>query len=81
MNTFACTTGVQQGDPLASLLYFVGLHSATEELLSIPRLKTLFHLDDGLLYGKADIVLRALGLLQTKLAQIDQCVNLVKCEI
>ena len=79
--TIACTAGVQQGDPLAPLLYSVGLHSAIEELLSIPGLKTLFYLDDGLLYGKADIVLRALGLLQTKLAQIDQCINLGKCEI
>ena len=49
-----CSCGVQQGDPLAPMLFSVGLHLVAERLLSIPELRSILFLDDALLRCKAD---------------------------
>ena len=76
-----CTTGVQQGDPLAPVLFSVGLHMVVEQLLAIPEIRQLWFLDDGLLRGKGPEVRRALAIMTSELAKIDLSINLRKCEI
>ena len=76
-----CSTGVQQGDPLAPLLFSVGLHLVLEELLAIPELRQIWFLDDGILRGKAPAVRLAFAQLQEKLASIGLSINPSKCEL
>ena len=56
-----CTTGVQQGDPLAPLLFSVGLHGVIDEAVeTFPELRQLFFLDDGICKGAIPLVRRYL---------------------
>ena len=80
-HTIPCTTGVQQGDPLAPLLFAVGLHAIIERLQTLPGIKQMWFLDDGIIKGKGDAVLKAFTTIQSELAKIGLKVNLRKCEI
>ena len=46
-----CQTGVQQGDPLAPMLFSMGLHGAVEAVDSVAGLRQLWYLDDSGLRG------------------------------
>ena len=48
-----CTTGVQQGDPLAPALFALGVHAVLEQLSDNPAIRQIWFLDDGILRGKA----------------------------
>ena len=56
-HTAQSATGVQQGDLLGPLLFFLAIHVVVKELsqLTLERGKTLdmtiFHLDDGIIAG------------------------------
>ena len=76
-----CTTGVQQGDPLAPALFSLGLHGVIEQLSAIPALRQMWFLDDGLLRGRSQQVLPALTIMTKELAKINLHVNRQKCEI
>ena len=76
-----CKTGVQQGDPLAPLLFSLGLHPAIEAIADTPELRQLWYLDDGVLYGRASVVAAAFVKLRAALFKIGLVPNLSKCEI
>ena len=78
---FPCSTGVQQGDPLAPLLFSVGLHAVVEKIATIPELKQLWFLDDGVLRGNAATVKKAFDIMRKELFAIGLVVNLSKCEL
>ena len=76
-----CETGVQQGDPLAPMLFSVGIHAVIEELLTVPELNEIWFLDDGVCRGKYEVVLKAFQIMKAKLADIGLTINSRKCEI
>ena len=77
-----CTTGVQQGDPLAPLLFSVGLHGVIDEAVeTFPEPRQLFFLDDGVCKGAIPLVLRYVSLLRSRMGQIGLSLNPNKCEI
>ena len=76
-----CSRGVQQGDPLAPMLFSVGLHLVAERLLSMPELRSILFLDDAILRGKVDNVHAAFTMLRKELLKIGLAVSLRKCEI
>ena len=69
---FLCKDGVQQGDPLAPVLFKLTIHCAVETL-------QLWYLDDGILFGSPQIILvrggRELGIRQ----QLGLEINFEKC--
>ena len=78
---FPCSTGVQQGDPLAPLLFSVGLHAVVEKLATIPELKQLWFLEDGILRGYTATVRKAFDIMRKELFAVGLFVNLSKCEL
>ena len=76
-----CETGVQQGDPLAPLLFSVGIHSAVEALAQLSNLEQVWYLDDGFIKGPRGVVERALSMLCPLLAAKGLHVNRSKCEL
>ena len=69
---FLCKDGVQQGDPLAPVLFALTLHRAVETLDSIPDLRQLWYLDDGILFGSPQTILAAVECLE---------INFEKCQL
>ena len=74
-HVISCSTGVQQGDPLAPVLFSVGLHKVIEQLLAIPEIRQLWFLDDGVIRGKATDVRRALTIMTSELANVNLSIN------
>ncbi len=71
-------TGVQQGCPLAPLLFSIVLQELVKEL---PKELTmnLWYLDDGHLVGKTNDLLTALNIIDRKGRLLGLCLNLKKC--
>ena len=76
-----CSTGVQQGDPLAPVLFSVGLHKVIEQLLAVPEIRQLWFLDDGILRGRRAEVQRALTIMTCELNRIHLRINQQKSEV
>ena len=72
---------MQQGDPLAPLLFSVGLHTIIDSPEDIAGLLQLWYLDDGVFKGSANAIAQHLARLQPKLASIGLRINKTKCEI
>ena len=76
-----CETGVQQGDPLAPLLFSLGLHEAIESIAEVPHLGEIWYLDDGVLRGPVDVVESSFGHLCPALTARGLRANMKKCEL
>ena len=76
-----CATGVQQGDPLAPLLFSVGLHTVIYQADALAGVTQIWYMDDGLLKGPRREIAQHLARIQHKLANIGLCINKTKCEI
>ena len=72
---------MQQGDPLAPMLFSVGMHLVAEKLLAHPELRAILFLDDAIIRGKSALVLQTFRLLRAELATIGLNVHLRKCEL
>ena len=80
--TIPCITGVQQGDPLAPLLFSVGLHGVVDELVDkFPELRHLFFFDDGIHKGSIPALRRCYFFLGNRHAQLGLSLNASKCEL
>ena len=80
--TIPCITGVQQGDPLAPLLFSVGLHGVVDELVDeFPELRHLFFFDDGIHKGSIPALRRCYFFLRNRHAQLGLSLNASKCEL
>ena len=76
-----CQTGVQQGDPLAPLLFSLGLHEAVEACAEVRDILQQWFLDDGCLRGKFQSLAEALRVLVPALRTVGLEVNEKKCEL
>ncbi|CAE7877562.1 unnamed protein product, partial [Symbiodinium necroappetens] len=73
--------GVQQGDPLGPLLFSAVLQSLATELRALPLDLAFFYLDDGVLAGDVQEVVRALQHVQRRATELGLQLNLSKCEV
>ena len=75
--------GVQQGDPLGPFLFSLALKSLTEEIhAACPRLNLhAWYLDDGVVGGHVEDVLRACEIVQARAGELGLELNLAKCEV
>ena len=81
-HTILSTAGVQQGDPLGPLLFALALQPALEAAKAAAPLDLCFaYLDDVVLAGREDHVLRALQALTTAAAALGLVVQPSKCEL
>ena len=76
-----CQTGVQQGDPLAPLLFSMGLQGALESVEGTEGHNQVWYLDDGGLRGRASVVSAAFDALCGQLLARGLRVNTHKCEV
>ena len=76
-----CQTGVQQGDPLAPLLFALGLHEAIQPCAAARGVLQQWFLDDGGLRGAFPALEDALRALVPALRGIGLEVNQKKCEL
>ena len=76
-----CTTGVQQGDPLAPALFALGVHAVLEQLSDNPAIRQIWFLADGILRGKGPHVREALSIMSSGLARINLRFNVQKCQL
>ena len=75
--------GVQQGDPLVPLLFYVVLHSLVTSIEErVPDLDVhVWYLDDGTIIGDIDLVVRALGVIEEVGPRLGAHLNHRKSEI
>ena len=71
-------TGFQQGDPLASYLFALTIHSLMKQLKSELR---IFYLDDGTLGGEIETVLKYLLMIKEQGIKLGLNLNFKKCEL
>ena len=76
-----CQTGVQQGDPLAPLLFSMGLQGALESVEGTEGHNQVWYLDDGGLRGRASVVSAAFDALCGQLLARGLRVNTNNCEV
>jgi len=78
----ACTTGVQQGDPLGPLLFAAGLHEVISTIANDnPAAWCVWYLDDGTIVGDLAALNSVACRLQEQLATIGLEINVGKCHI
>ena len=70
--------GMPQGDPLGPLLFCLTIHKLTTQLQSG---LCLFHLDDGTLGGRAEVVLKDLQLIEQEAEELGLSLNEGKSEV
>jgi ubiquitin len=81
--TLSSAEGTQQGDPLGPLIFAAGLHPLVLRIAQeCPDLAlNLWYLDDGVLCGRREDVLRAVSILRDEGPQLGVHINLGKCEV
>ena len=72
------TCGVVQGDPLAPLMFVVGIHKIAMQLDLIPDLHQIWYLDDCLIFGDESSLKLALTKLQDSLKLLGLVLNYCK---
>ena len=76
------TAGVQQGDNLGPLLFATTIHSLLGELRAILGIDLVIgYLDDIVVAGDCEAVLRALLVLQRSIPSLGLTLNMAKCEL
>jgi len=75
------TTGVQQGDPLATELFTLALHTVLEKFPSSPDMMQQWYADDGLLMAERQRLMTLLEALIPELQKIGLHTNPNKCEL
>ena len=76
------TAGVQQGDNLGPLLFATTIHSLLGELKAILGIDLVIgYLDDIVVAGDCEAVLRALLVLQRSIPSLGLTLNMAKCEL
>ena len=76
------TAGVQQGDNLGPLLFATTIHSLLGELKAILGIDLVIgYLDDIVVAGESEAVLRALLVLQRSIPSLGLTLNMAKCEL
>ena len=75
--------GVQQGDPLGPFLFSLALRSLTAEIhAACPNLQLhAWYLDDGVVGGRTEDVLRACDIVAASAGRIGLDLNFAKCEV
>ena len=76
--TLVSAEGVQQGDPLGPLLFFLAIHKLITQLRSEFH---VFYLDDGTLGGDIESVVRDLRLVESAASQLGLELNKAKSEL
>ena len=81
--TFVCTTGVQQGDPLGPMLFSLAIHQmvkkVSQEISGLDL--NAWYLDDGTIIGPLPLLFKALDLIKVESLKVDLKLNLTNCEI
>ena len=76
------TAGVQQGDNLGPLLFAATIHSMLGELKAMMGIDLVIgYLDDIVVAGESEAVLRALLLLHITIPSLGLTLNMAKCEL
>ena len=76
------SAGVQQGDNLGPLLFVATIHSLLGELKTILGIDLVIgYLDDTVVAGESEAVLRALLVLQRSIPSLGLTLNMAKCEL
>ena len=76
------SAGVQQGDNLGPLLFATTIHSLLGELKAILGIDLVIgYLDDIVVAGESEAVLRALLVLQRSIPSLGLTLNMAKCEL
>ena len=70
--------GVQQGDPLGPLIFCLALQSVIDKL-TCPL--NLWYMDDGIIGGTSDAVLKDISTLEQEASKIGLALNRSKCEV
>ena len=75
------TCDIVQGDPLAPLMFVLGIHKIAMQLDLIPDLHQIWYLDDCLIFGDESSLKLALTKLQDSLKLLGLALNYCKCEL
>jgi len=80
---FQCDCGVQQGSPLAPMLFALGIHPILQEAFenTPSTIDTIWYLDDGILSGPIQQVTQVAVDLEARLKRIGLTLNWRKCEL